>query len=100
MIYLLLTQSLAMSIGEFECIDDTKFKLFTSTNDFVINSCPPGLCATRTPKFKNPCIGRDRATEIDGVVPPVPIGSGGGTLLSYYRSKLCWSESRSSSWTS
>ncbi|KAI8914532.1 hypothetical protein EDD86DRAFT_182197, partial [Gorgonomyces haynaldii] len=51
----------------FQCIDDTKFKQFISTNpqDFVIGSCPPGFCATRTPPIKNPCIGKERAAQID-----------------------------------
>jgi hypothetical protein len=67
--------------GDFECIDDTKFKLFTSETSFVVNSCPAGLCATRSPKFKNPCIGRDRAAVIDGVIPPNPGASSTATEL-------------------
>lgn len=52
--------------GDFECIDSTKFKLFTSsTGSFVVNSCPPGFCFTRSPPKKNPCIGKDRALAID-----------------------------------
>ena len=52
--------------GDFECIDSTKFKLFTSsTGSFVVNSCPPGFCFTRSPPKKNPCIGKDRALVID-----------------------------------
>ena len=43
--------------GEFVCIDDTKFKQFTSATEFTINSCPPGFCFTRSPPIKNPCVG-------------------------------------------
>jgi hypothetical protein len=50
----------------FECIDDTKFKLFTGNGAFSIGSCPVGFCATRTPPFKNPCVGRANADRIDG----------------------------------
>jgi hypothetical protein len=56
----------------FHCIDDTSFQLCTGDGTFVVNSCPPGLCATRTPADRNPCIGRERAAEIDGVEPPAP----------------------------
>jgi hypothetical protein len=57
----------------FHCIDDTKFQQCTGNGTFVVNSCPPGLCATRHPAEKNPCIGAARATQIDGV-PPTPAG--------------------------
>ncbi|KAJ3303985.1 hypothetical protein HDV03_003223 [Kappamyces sp. JEL0829] len=62
----LLPIALAANIGDFECIDDTKFKQFTSATSFIVQSCPPGFCATRNPPFKNPCIGKQRAAEIDG----------------------------------
>jgi hypothetical protein len=54
--------------NQFQCIDNTRFKHFLSSdpNDFVVNSCPPGLCQTRKPRFKNPCIGAEKAAQIDG----------------------------------
>ncbi|KAI9005866.1 hypothetical protein BC832DRAFT_523736, partial [Gaertneriomyces semiglobifer] len=52
--------------GDHICIDDTRFQKFTSETDFVVQSCPPGFCFTRDPPLKNPCIGKDRALEIDG----------------------------------
>ena len=52
----------------FHCLDDTKFQLCTGNDNFVVNSCPVGLCATRSPANKNPCLGSERAAEIDGVV--------------------------------
>ena len=52
--------------GDFQCIDDTKFKQFTSATSFVVNSCPPGFCVTRSPPKKNPCIGKEKALQIDG----------------------------------
>ena len=54
--------------NDFECIDDTRFRHYTNNQgDFVIQSCAvAGLCATRTPPSKNPCIGKERAAEIDG----------------------------------
>jgi hypothetical protein len=55
----------------FHCINDTSFELCTGNGTFVVNSCPPGFCATRHPANKNPCIGAARATQIDGV-PPTP----------------------------
>jgi len=55
----------------FHCTDDTRFELCTGGDNFVVNSCPQGLCATRHPANKNPCVGADRAREIDGV-PPTP----------------------------
>ena len=65
---------LGQPANSFHCLDDTKFELCTGfSNGFVINSCPPGLCATRHPPIQNPCIGAARATEIDGV-PPTPPG--------------------------
>jgi hypothetical protein len=48
------------------CVDDTTFRKFTSATTFVLQQCPPGLCFTRTPPVKNPCIGRERALAIDG----------------------------------
>jgi hypothetical protein len=58
----------------FHCLDDTRFELCTGVGSgFVVESCPPGLCATRHPASKNPCIGAARATQIDGV-PPTPPG--------------------------
>jgi hypothetical protein len=58
----------------FHCLDDTRFELCTGVGTgFVIESCPPGLCATRHPPSRNPCIGAARATQIDGV-PPTPPG--------------------------
>jgi len=63
----------------FHCLDDTRFELCTGFNDgFVIESCPPGLCATRHPANKNPCVGAARATQIDGV-PPTPPGQVDGS---------------------
>ena len=51
--------------NEFECIDDTKFKMFTSSTDFVVLSCAAGQCATRNPPNKNPCVGKENAQRID-----------------------------------
>lgn len=51
--------------NEFECIDDTKFKHFVDSTNFFVKECPKGLCFTRNPPFKNPCIGKERALEID-----------------------------------
>ena len=56
----------------FHCLDDTRFQLCTGNDEFVVRSCPVGLCATRSPANKNPCIGRERAAKIDGVEPPFP----------------------------
>jgi hypothetical protein len=58
----------------FQCIDDTRFQHCAGPGftTIFVNSCPAGLCATRTPDSGNPCIGRDRAREIDGVEPPPP----------------------------
>jgi hypothetical protein len=68
--------SLNLCVGQvansFHCIDDTRFQHCTGDATFVVNSCPAGLCATRTPAIKNPCVGRERAAEIDGVEPPAP----------------------------
>ncbi len=50
----------------FECIDDTQYKHFINNDNFVIESCPEGLCFTRVPANKNPCIGQELAQEIDG----------------------------------
>jgi hypothetical protein len=57
----------------FHCIDDTRFQQCIGGDQFVVNSCPPGFCATRHPASKNPCVGAARALEIDGV-PPTPAG--------------------------
>jgi hypothetical protein len=70
--------SLNLCVGQvansFHCIDDTRFQLCTGNGTFVVEACgAPGLCATRHPAIKNPCIGAQRATEIDGV-PPTPPG--------------------------
>jgi hypothetical protein len=51
--------------GDFICIDDTQFKHFVSSDKFVVESCPPGFCATRNPPNKNPCIGKANADRID-----------------------------------
>jgi hypothetical protein len=51
--------------GDFVCIDDTQFKHFISSDNFVVESCPPGFCATRNPPNKNPCIGQANADRID-----------------------------------
>jgi hypothetical protein len=51
--------------GDFVCIDDTQFKHFVSADKFVVESCPPGFCATRNPPSKNPCIGQANADRID-----------------------------------
>jgi hypothetical protein len=53
--------------NDFECIDDTKFKHFISSTEFVVKECPPGLCFTRVPKNKNPCIGKTAAILIDSM---------------------------------
>lgn len=52
--------------GDFECIDDTSFKHFSSETAFTVDKCPAGLCFTRNPKKKNPCIGKANAQRIDG----------------------------------
>lgn len=52
--------------NEFECIDDTRFRHYVDSQNFFIKSCSaPGLCFTRTPPSRNPCIGKTRAEEID-----------------------------------
>jgi hypothetical protein len=52
--------------NDFVCIDDTKFKHFVDSENFFVKSCSsPGLCFTRVPPNKNPCIGEQRAREID-----------------------------------
>jgi hypothetical protein len=71
MFYFILIALTLQKAGDFECIDDTKFKQFTSDTAFVVNSCPPGKCVTRNPPFKNPCIGKDRALAIDKVAAKV-----------------------------
>jgi hypothetical protein len=51
----------------FQCIDDTQFRQFTDDNGtFVMGSCPQGLCFTRNPPSRNPCIGKEKAQKIDG----------------------------------
>ena len=57
----------------FQCIDDTSFQHCIGNDQFVVNSCPKGLCATRHPANQNPCVGADRAAQLDGV-PPTPPG--------------------------
>ncbi len=56
----------ANKAGDFVCIDDTTFKHFTSATQFVEENCPPGFCFTRSPPFKNPCVGKANARRIDG----------------------------------
>lgn len=56
----------------FQCIDNTSFQHCTGNGGFVVKSCPADLCATRTPATQNPCVGRERAEELDGVAPPTP----------------------------
>jgi hypothetical protein len=69
----------------FHCIDDTRFEECIGGNQFVVEACPKGLCATRHPPNQNPCIGAALAAQIDGVPPTPPnqisdngSGSGGG----------------------
>jgi hypothetical protein len=57
----------------FHCLDDSRFQLCTGNGTFVVESCPAHLCATRHGPEKNPCVGADRAAQIDGV-PPTPPG--------------------------
>lgn len=47
------------------CIDDTRFMHFVSSINFFVKSCPKGLCFTRVPPNKNPCIGKELALSID-----------------------------------
>lgn len=56
---------LTQTPNSFVCIDDTNFKHFIDANNFVIQQCPPGLCFTRSPSTKNPCIGKFLAEQID-----------------------------------
>jgi hypothetical protein len=58
--------------NSFQCIDNTRFQHCTGNGNFVVNSCPANLCATRTPSIRNPCVGRANARQIDGVEPPRP----------------------------
>lgn len=52
--------------NDFVCIDNTKFKHFVDPTTFFVKSCAvPGMCFTRKPPAKNPCIGKERALEID-----------------------------------
>ncbi|KAI8900162.1 hypothetical protein BC833DRAFT_523817, partial [Globomyces pollinis-pini] len=53
--------------NDFQCIDDTKFRHFITVTDSVEGSCPPGMCATRSPPSKNPCVGKENAARIDKV---------------------------------
>jgi hypothetical protein len=69
----------------FHCIDDTRFEECLGNGQFVVESCPKGLCATRHPPNQNPCIGAALAAQIDGVPPTPPnqtsdngAGSAGG----------------------
>jgi hypothetical protein len=64
----------SQAANTFHCIDDTSFQLCTGNDNFVVNSCPKGFCATRHPAHKNPCIGAARARQIDGV-DPTPAGT-------------------------
>jgi hypothetical protein len=63
---------IGQAANTFQCIDDTRFQHCIGGDQFAEGSCPANLCATRTPSSGNPCIGRDRAREIDGVEPPTP----------------------------
>lgn len=54
--------------NDFVCVDTTTFKHFTSPSDFVLGQCPAGLCFTRVPPAKNPCVGQANAQRIDKVV--------------------------------
>ena len=66
--------------NSFHCLDDTRFELCTGGGNFVVESCPAHLCATRHPAIENPCIGAARAQQIDGVppTPPGEVDNGGG----------------------
>ena len=59
--------------NSFHCLDDTRFELCTGGGNFVVESCPAHLCATRHPAIENPCVGAALAAQIDGV-PPTPPG--------------------------
>lgn len=63
---------LHQAANTFHCIDDTSFQLCTGNDNYVVNSCPKGYCATRHPASKNPCVGAARARQIDGVDPTPP----------------------------
>ncbi len=55
------------SPNDFACVDDTNFKHFITSTEFVVKSCAvPGSCFTRVPPNKNPCIGKELAQQIDG----------------------------------
>jgi len=56
----------------FHCTDDTSFQLCTGNDNYVVNACPKGFCATRHPASRNPCIGAARARQVDGVDPTPP----------------------------
>lgn len=51
--------------NDFECLNDTTFRHYTSPTTFILNNCPPGLCFTRIPPNKNPCIGKELAQKLD-----------------------------------
>ena len=64
--FMCLTKSKFLKANDFFCINNTFFMHFVDNNgNFVVNQCPKGLCFTRFPPNKNPCIGRIRALEID-----------------------------------
>lgn len=54
--------------GDFQCVDTTNFLHFTSATASVPGACPHGLCFTRTPPNKNPCIGKDAAQKYSCVL--------------------------------
>jgi hypothetical protein len=58
--------------NNFICIDDTRFQHCVGDSRIFVNSCPVGLCATRSPANQNPCVGRALAAQLDGVAPPAP----------------------------
>lgn len=60
-------ESIGFSANDFQCIDDTFFRHFTSSTDFVVKQCAEqGACFTRVPPNKNPCIGKKLAQQLDG----------------------------------
>lgn len=60
------TLTFAFKANDFECIDDTSFRHYIDSDNFVIKRCASsGLCFTRNPPNKNPCIGKVLALQID-----------------------------------
>ncbi|KAL2917163.1 hypothetical protein HK105_203227 [Polyrhizophydium stewartii] len=72
--------AVAFKAGDLQCIDDTRFKHFTSETAFVEGRCPAGLCFTRSPPLKNSCIGKEAAQRIDGMNGAGGSGTEPGTL--------------------